>query len=90
MAMKARLFAVALVLTSLALVSGLPASASTLCPATSCFTAGQACVNSGGAPVPQNLGLTCHTLPNYDTYDQGYIHCYFNGVPASSTYCYWG
>jgi hypothetical protein len=88
--MKAKLLAAALVLTSAALASELPASASILCPPDSCFTLAQDCVNDGGAPVPQSTGETCYTLPTHDEYPVNILYCYKGGVPAYFDECYSG
>ena len=81
--MKAKLLVMALLLTAAALVSEPPARASILCPPINCFDAIQACVNSGGAPIPEDPNETCYTLPTHDTHDINIIHCYY---PATNTY----
>ena len=50
--MRAKLLVLMFAVTVLALASQPAAKASVFCPAYTCFDAGQACVNNGGAPIP--------------------------------------
>jgi hypothetical protein len=75
--MKAKLLVIALLLTGAALVSEPPARASILCPPANCFDITLACVNSGGAPIPEDTGETCYTLPTHVTYDINIVYCYY-------------
>ncbi len=80
--MKAKILVLALLLTGLALASEPPAWASILCPPDNCFDITADCVNSGGAPIPEDTGETCYTLPTHDTYDINIVYCYY---PSTQT-----
>lgn len=85
--MKAKLFVLALLLTTVALATEPPAWAFT-CPPYDCWTVTANCVNSGGAPVPYAPGQTCIGPPDGDEYTVNFIECRYNGAPSSTQVCY--
>lgn len=88
--MRVKLLVLLFVAAILAFTLQPPAKASVFCPAYDCFTAGQACVNNGGAPIPESGTEPCYTLPSHDTYTLGMIYCYYSSTNTTRAQeCYW-
>lgn len=85
--MKAKLFVLALLLTTVALISEPPAWAFT-CPPNDCVSVTQNCINSGGAPVPFAPGYTCYGPPDGDEYNVYFIECRYTGAQSITQVCY--
>jgi hypothetical protein len=80
--MRAKLLVLMFAVTVLALSSQPAAKASVFCPAYYCFDVSQACVNGGGAPIPEGGTESCYTLPSHDTYTIQMVYCYH---PSTNT-----
>lgn len=88
--MRVKLFVLLFAVTVLAFALQPAARASVFCPAYDCFTAGQACSDGGGAPIPEGGTESCYTLPNHDTYTIGMMYCYHPSTNTTSAQeCYW-
>ena len=89
--MRVKILVLMFAVTVLALASQPAAKASVFCPAYTCFDAGQACVNNGGAPIPGSSTETCYTLPTHDTYPMAIMYCYYSSTNTTQGQdCYWG
>ena len=89
--MRVKLLVLMFAVTVLAIASQPAAKASVFCPAYTCFAAGQACQNNGGAPIPGSSTDTCYTLPTHDTYPMAIMYCYYSSTNTTQGQdCYWG